>query len=317
MPVLYLSEDDVKRVLTVEMALEAVETGLRKMGLEEAFNNPRSRCQTDHTTLHVLPAAAKTLGVIGFKAYTTTCTGTLFHVTLYDAKSGEMTALMRADWLGQMRTGAASAVASKYLARTDAATVGLYGTGRQARTQLLALSKIRPLKKAMVWSPKEESRNRFATQLSAECGIPVEPVADARAAADNDILITATSAREPFLKGEWLSPGQHLNVVGSNFLSKAEVDVEVIRRANLICIDSQDQGKLEAGDFVAALDQRIIEWYDIQEIARIVAHRAPGRTEPEQITLFKSLGIGLEDIAVGTRVLAAAREMGVGKLLDL
>jgi len=317
MPVLYLSEDDVKRVLTVEMALEAVETGLRKMGLEEAFNNPRSRCQTDHTTLHVLPAAAKTLGVIGFKAYTTTRTGTLFHVTLYDAKSGEMTALMRADWLGQMRTGAASAVASKYLARTDAATVGLYGTGRQARTQLLALSKIRPLKKAMVWSPKEESRNRFATQLSAECGIPVEPVADARAAADNDILITATSAREPFLKGEWLSPGQHLNVVGSNFLSKAEVDVEVIRRANLICIDSQDQGKLEAGDFVAALDQRIIEWYDIQEIARIVAHRAPGRTEPEQITLFKSLGIGLEDIAVGTRVLAAAREMGVGKLLDL
>jgi len=317
MSVLYLSEDDVKRVLTVEMALEAVETGLRKMGLEEAFNNPRSRCQTDHTTLHVLPAAAKTLGVIGFKAYTTTRTGTLFHVTLYDAKSGEMTALMRADWLGQMRTGAASAVASKYLARTDAATVGLYGTGRQARTQLLALSKIRPLKKAMVWSPKEESRNRFATQLSAECGIPVEPVADARAAADNDILITATSAREPFLKGEWLSPGQHLNVVGSNFLSKAEVDVEVIRRANLICIDSQDQGKLEAGDFVAALDQRIIEWYDIQEIARIVAHRAPGRTEPEQITLFKSLGIGLEDIAVGTRVLAAAREMGVGKLLDL
>jgi len=317
MPALFLTEADVKRVLTMEMALEAVEAGLRKMALEEAFNNPRSRCQTDHVMLHVLPAAAKTLGAIGFKAYTTTRTGTHFHLTLYDAKSGEMMALIQADWLGQMRTGAASGIASKHLARADAATVGLYGTGRQARTQLLALSKVRTLKKAAVWSPTVENREKFAAELSVECGIAVHAVATPQAAADNDILVTATSAREPFLKGDWLSPGQHLNIVGSNFLAKAEIDAEVVRRAGLICIDSKDQGKLEAGDFAAALDRGFIEWYDVQELGRIVAQRIPGRTSTDEITLFKSLGIGLEDIAVGASVLAAAKEAGIGQMLEL
>src|SRR5258707_406672 len=126
MPVLYLTEADVKQILTMEMALEGVEVGLRKMGLEEAFNNPRSRCQTDHATMHVLPAAAKTLGILGYKAYTTTRLGPpRFHVTLYDGKTGEMIALMQADFLGQMRTGAASGIATKFLARPDCKTVGL------------------------------------------------------------------------------------------------------------------------------------------------------------------------------------------------
>lgn len=318
MPVLYLTETDVKQLLTMEMALDGVEAGLRKMALEEAFNNPRSRCQTDHVMLHVLPAAAKTLGVIGFKAYTTTASGTRFHLTLYDAKSGEMIALMQADFLGQMRTGAASGIATKHLARADATRVGICGTGRQARTQALALSKVRKLAKVVVWSPNEAKRRAFAAEMAEACQVEVTPVASAEEAVrQQDIVVTATSAREPFVKGEWLSPGQHLNIVGSNFLAKAEVDVEVVRRASLICIDSKDQGKLEAGDLAAALDQRIIEWYDVQELSRIVAGRVAGRSTPEDITLFKSLGIGLEDISVGMRVYAKAKEAGLGKWLDL
>ncbi len=318
MPVLYLTEDEIRQVLTMEMALEGVEAGLRKMALEEAFNNPRSRCQTDSVMLHVLPAAAKTLGVIGFKAYTTTRAGARFHVTLYDAKTGEMIALMQADYLGQMRTGAASAVATRHLSRKESATAGIYGAGKQARTQLLGVCKVRQIRQAHVWSPNEAHRRSFAEEMSKSCGVEVVPASSPEEAArDLDIVCTATSAREPVLHGDWLSPGQHLNIVGSNFLAKSEIDVEVVKRAKLICIDSKDQGKIEAGDLAAALDQRIIEWYDVVELGRILANRAPGRASPQDITLFKSLGIGLEDIAVGEKVLEKAKAAGIGKWLEL
>ncbi len=319
MSVLFLTEADVQRVLTMDLAIEAVEAGLRKMGLEEAFNNPRSRLQTDHTMLHVLAASAKTLGVIGFKAYTASRDGsTRFHLTLYDAKTGEMTALMQADFLGQMRTGAASGVATKYLARKNAATAGIFGTGRQARTQLLALSRVRSLTKAYVWGRDKQRRETFAHEMSERCALEVLPTNRAEEAAEGlDIIATATTAREPILNGGWLTPGQHLNIAGSNFASKAEIDVKVLKRATFVCIDSKEQGKIEAGDFMAAFDQHVISWSDVHELGRLVANRVPGRASDEDITLFKSLGIGLEDIAVGARVLEKAKEAGLGTRLEL
>jgi ornithine cyclodeaminase/alanine dehydrogenase-like protein (mu-crystallin family) len=318
MPVLHLTEDEVRGLLTMDMAIEAVETALRKMALEEAFNVPRSRCQTDHTMLHVLPAAAKTLGVIGFKAYITSRTGTRFDVTIYDGKTGEMLALMQADWLGQMRTGAASAVATKHLSRKDSSTVGIFGAGKQARTQLLGVSRVRKLTRAVVYSPTQDRRNAFAKEMSQACGIEVVAASEPRQAAqDVDIICTATTSREPVLLGEWLSPGQHLNIAGSNFLAKTEIDVEVLKRSHVVAIDSKDQGRLEAGDLVAALDAGVIEWIDIAELGRVVAMRTPGRQSPEDITLFKSLGIGLEDIAVANKVYQKAKEMGVGRWVDL
>jgi alanine dehydrogenase len=318
MPVLHLTEDEVRDLLTMDAAIEAVETGLRKMALEEAFTIPRSRCQTDHVMLHVLPAAAKTLGVIGYKAYVTSRTGTRFHVTLYDGKSGEMLAVMQADYLGQVRTGAASAVATKHLSRKESATVGVYGAGKQARTQLLGVSKVRQVKRAVVYSRSPDRRAEFAREMSQTCGFEVVPTAQPEEAARGlDIICTATTSREPVLFGAWLSPGQHLNVAGSNFLAKAEIDVEVVKRANLIVIDSREQGRLEAGDLVPALDQHIIEWMDVAELGRVVAMRTPGRQSPEDITLFKSLGIGLEDIAVAAKVYQKAKDAGVGRWLDL
>jgi ornithine cyclodeaminase/alanine dehydrogenase-like protein (mu-crystallin family) len=318
MPVLHLTEDDVCGLLTMEEAVAAVEAALRKMALDEAFNVPRAKCQTDHVMLHVLPAAAKTLGVIGFKAYVTSRAGARFHVTIYDGKTGEMLALMQADYMGQVRTGAASAVATKHLARKDSTTAGIFGAGKQARTQLLGVSKVRKLTRAVVWSPSEERRKTFVTEMSAACGIEVAPATNPEEAARGlDIICTATSAREPVLFGAWLSPGQHVNVIGSNYLGKAEIDVEVVKRANVVTIDSKDQGRLEAGDMVAALDQGVIEWIDIAELGRVVAMRTPGRQSAQDITLFKSLGIGLEDIAVAKKVYDKAKEAGVGRWLDL
>jgi ornithine cyclodeaminase/alanine dehydrogenase-like protein (mu-crystallin family) len=268
--------------------------------------------------LHVLPAAAKTLGVIGYKAYVTTRAGARFHVTIYDGKTGEMIAVMQADYLGQVRTGAASAVATKHLARKDSSTAGILGAGRQARTQLLGVSKVRKLTRAVVWGPTEERRAAFAREMSEACGFEVVPAASPEEAARGmDVICTATSAREPVLLGQWLSPGQHVNAIGSNFLAKAEIDADVVKRSNVVTIDSKDQGRLEAGDLVAALDQGVIEWIDVAELGRVVAMRAPGRQAAEDITLFKSLGIGLEDIAVAMKVYQKAKEAGVGRWLAL
>jgi len=318
MPVLYLTEDDVRQVLTMEMALEAVELGLKKVAIDEAVNVPRSRCQTDHSMLHILSAAGKTLGYLGFKAYVTNRRGTKFQFHLFDGRTGEHLAWMQADYLGQVRTGAASGVATRYLARQDAATAGIFGTGKQARTQLIAVTKVRSIRRVHAYSPNEEHRRTFAAEMSKECNVEVVPVSTPEEAARNlDIVITATSAREPVLFGHWIAEGTHLNIIGSNFLGKSEIDPATIRRATRIVVDSKDQARLEAGDLMPAVEDGHLHWADVQELGHIVAGRFPGREKPQDITLFKSLGLGIEDVAAAGRVYAKAKELGIGRMLEL
>lgn len=316
---LYLTEDEVRQVLTMDLALPAVEAAFRKLSLDEAVNIPRQRCQTDQVVLHVLPAAAKTLKAIGFKAYTTSrATGAKFHVTLFDPKTGDMVAILQADYLGQVRTGAASGVATNKLARPDATTVGLFGTGKQAHTQLLAVSKVRPLTKVHVYGRDEARRKQFAEEMSRECGVEVVPVSTPEEAArGQDIVITATSSRDPVLFGAWLAEGTHVNLIGSNFLAKAEADVEVFRRAKLVTVDSKDQAKLEAGDFAAALNEGVLHWPTIFEFAHVLTGRYPGRESATDLTVFKSLGLGIEDIAVAVKVVELAKQQGLGRELPL
>src|SRR5262249_1151132 len=151
-----------------------VEEGLRKLALDEAVNVPRARSQTDHALLHVMSAAAKTLGVMGYKAYSTSRKGAHFPVGLYDGKSGAPVAPIQADYLGQVRTGAASGVATQYMARPDATEVGLFGSGKQARTQAEAVCKVRKVRRLQVYSPNEANRRRFAQEMSEVCGCEVE-----------------------------------------------------------------------------------------------------------------------------------------------
>jgi ornithine cyclodeaminase/alanine dehydrogenase-like protein (mu-crystallin family) len=313
-----LTEDDVRQLLTMEMALEAVEEGLRKMALEEATSIPRARSQTDHAMLHVMSASAKTLGIMGYKAYTTSKKGTNFHVALYDGKTGSQLALIQADYLGQVRTGAASGVATQYMARPDAQEVGLFGSGKQARTQLQAVCAVRKVRRVQVYSPNEERRRQFAQEMTDLCQCEIEPVPRPETAAeDKDIVITATTSREPVLNGHWIAEGTHLNVIGSNFLGKAEVDAVTVRRCESIVVDSKDQARIEAGDFVAALEEGSIHWADIHELGQVIVGRYTGRAHSQDVTLFKSLGLALEDIAVAARVVAKAQAAGVGRVVDL
>jgi ornithine cyclodeaminase/alanine dehydrogenase-like protein (mu-crystallin family) len=317
MPFLLLSEDDVRQVLTMELALEAVEAGLRKMALDEAPNVPRSRCQTDHAMLHVMSAAAKTLGVMGYKAYSTSRKGAQFQVGLFDGKSGALLALMQADYLGQMRTGAASGVATQYMARPEASEVGLFGTGKQARTQLIAVCKVRKISRVQVYSPNEEHRRQFAAEMSPICGVDVQPVPRPELAAeDKDIVITATSSREPVFNGHWIAEGTHINAVGSNFLGKVEIDAVTVRRCESIVTDSKDQARLEAGDFTQALEDGSIHWADIHELGQVIVGRYTGRAHPQDVTLFKSLGIAIEDVAVAAKVYAKAQAAGLGRIVE-
>jgi alanine dehydrogenase len=317
MAVLLLTEDDVRRLLTMEMALEAVEEVLRKQAIDEAQNVSRSRCQTDQAMLHILSGTAKTLGIMGYKAYTTTRKGAQFHVGLFDGKTGALLSLIQADFLGQMRTGAASGVATQYMARPDAEEVGLFGTGKQARTQLLAICKVRKIRHVHVYSPNEERRLQFVKEMRSLCPCDIDPVPRPEfAAQDKDIVITATNSREPVLSGNWLAEGTHLNVIGSNFLGKAEVDSVAVRRCESIVVDSKDQARIEAGDFVQALEEGSIHWADVHELGQVIVGRFTGRAHPQDVTMFKSLGIALEDIAVAAKVYAKALQTGAGKSIE-
>ncbi|HXG08409.1 MAG TPA: ornithine cyclodeaminase family protein [Gemmataceae bacterium] len=317
MPVLLLTEDDVRQVLTMDLALEAVEEVLRKMALDEAQNVPRARAQTDHAMLHIMAGAARTLGVMGYKVYATSRKGANFHVGLYDGRTGALLALIQADYLGQMRTGAASGVATEYMARPDASEVGLFGSGKQARTQLLAVCKVRKINRVQVYSPNEEHRRRFAAEMSNLCETEVVPVPRPEMAAeDKDIIITATNSREPVLNGHWIAEGTHINAIGSNFITKAEIDAVTVRRCDSIVVDSKDQARLEAGDFVQALEDGSIHWADVHELGQVIVGRYTGRAHPQDVTLFKSLGIALEDVAVAARVYAKAQAEGLGRLIE-
>ncbi len=316
--VLLLSEDDVRRLLTMDLALEAVEQGLRKMALDEAQLIPRARAVTDHATLHTMAATIKSLGVMGSKVYASPRKGPpVFLVSLFDGKTGALQALIQADYLGQVRTGAASGIATRYMARPDASEVGLYGTGKQARTQIEAVCKVRKVRRVSVYSRKEENRQAFAEEMSRRCQVEMVPVArPEQAAQDKDVIITATTSREPVLHGHWVPEGCHINAIGSNFLGKAEVDVATIHKCADVVVDSKDQARLEAGDFQQALEDGALHWADVRELGQVIVGRYAVRKHPQDVTLFKSLGIAVEDVAVAGRLYQKALAEGAGQSIE-
>jgi ornithine cyclodeaminase/alanine dehydrogenase-like protein (mu-crystallin family) len=250
---------------------------------------------------------------MGLKAYATVRGGTKFVVLLFSAETGALLAVIEADRLGQMRTGAASGVATKHLARPDADRVGCYGTGWQARSQLEAVCAVRRVREIRVYGRDAERRARFAEDMAPALGVSVVPVDRPELAArDASILVTITSARTPVLEGAWIAPGAHVNAAGSNALQRAELDVAAVRRAGVVVTDSIEQARLECGDLVAALEQGAIRWDDVRELGEVVAGRHPGRTGADEVTLFESQGVAMEDVAVAVRLVARARERRVG-----
>ena len=313
---LILTEAEVDSLLDMPSTLDAVESVLRDQAEGRATNRARRRVALPRSGLNLMAAGAPEIGALGLKAYTVARTGARFYTMLFDPEGGELLSIMQSDRLGQMRTGAASGVATKYLAREDANTLGLYGAGWQAESQLEAIAAVRDLERIIVYSRREESRKRFAEMMGERLGMEIETTHSADEPAVQDIVVTATSSREPVLLGEWLRPGAHVNAAGSNFLFKSEIDREVVRRASFVCVDSREELGLEAGDLVQPLETGLILPEAIYELGQVIAGQVEGRRGPEDITVFASQGLALEDIAAARVVYDRAVERDVGRDIE-
>jgi len=316
---LLLKEADVRALLTMPMALEAVEESLRQQGNGELSLHPRRRLKLpDNALLHYMAAGDPVHGFIGMKIYTSVRGTVRFMVPLFRSATGEMAALIEADALGQIRTGAATGVATKYLANADARIAGIIGTGYQARTQLEAVAAVRSLERVRAFGRDAERRAQFCREMSARIGIEVEPIESGeKAVRGADIVVTATSAMKIVLEGPWLSPGVHVNAIGANWAQKRELDDAAVTRADAIVVDSIEQAKMEAGDLILSFANDATRWDAVRELGAIVAGKIPGRTGPNQITLFKSNGIATWDLAVAVRVFKLAVARGVGQSIPL
>lgn len=299
---LYLTEGDVVATLTIRDALRLVEEAARALAEGRAQNRPRQRAYTQSSVIQVLAAAHGNR--MGHKTYTVAPKGrgASFWYTLFN-ENGEMLALMQADALGQIRTGAASGVATRFLAREDASTLGVIGTGWQARTQLEACFNVRHIQKVRVYGRDAKRRTDFAEEMTARIGIDVEPVESAReAVAEADVICTMTNSSTPVLEGAWLREGAHVNAAGSNRANAQEIDVEAVTRAAVVAVEDVAQAKMESGDLRTANETAHWSWEHATRLSDIIAGHALGRTSDSQITLFESLGIGLWDIAAASHV---------------
>jgi alanine dehydrogenase len=307
---LYLREADVDVLLPPADAVEAVEGCFARLAGGAVENRPRIRLGLDDGRLHVMTAADLDLGVAGLKAYSGFRTGAQFVVALFAADRPELLALVEADRLGQRRTGAASAVAAKHLARSGARTLGVIGTGWQAESQVDCLRAALPgIERVVAYSRTRERLEEFCRRFGAE------PAEYNRDAGEQDIVVTVTSSRDPVLRGEWLRDGALVCAAGANRIDARELDNAVVERAAFICCDSKEQARLEAADLAEPAEQGVLDWLEVHELAEVVSGQVKGRARDEDIVVFKSIGIAAEDVAVAKLVYDRALERGVGEVL--
>jgi alanine dehydrogenase len=317
MAVRLIREDDVRNLVTMEDALHSVEAAFSDQGHGTGFNEPRRRIHQPAGTLHLMSGALTQRGYWGFKAYTATRFGARFTVNLYDARTGALLAMIEADLLGQLRTGAASGIATKYLSNPNAGIMALFGTGYQAQTQLEAISRVRALREVRVYSRSEKHRAQFAQQMGDRLGLNLTPVSTPQAAVQGaEIVITITTSVDPVFDGNDLTPGTHINAAGSNSAIRAELDATAIRRANAIFVDDLEQAHIESGDLIRAYEHNALNWGAVRPLADVVAGQCNGRTRPGDITLFESHGIALWDLALAADVYEHAQTHNLGTWVD-
>jgi ornithine cyclodeaminase/alanine dehydrogenase-like protein (mu-crystallin family) len=296
MGMLYLKEADVEQLVSVPDVIEALDQAFRDQARGQAWTNPRNRLRLPGATLHIMAGAIP--GYFGYKAYAVTAGKAQFFFFLYSAQTTELLAMIGADALGQIRTGAASGLATRVLANPNAAQATMFGAGWQAETQLLAIDSVRRLERVFIVNKEPASSPEEAVRSS-------------------HIVTTITSSREPVLKGEWLQPGTHVNAAGGNLLLRREIDDEVVLRANRLVVDSLEQCKIESGEFLGVIETGRKHWEDFTELRHVVAGMIPGRMSPSDITLFKSGGVALEDVAIGKLVYERALDRRAGRTLDV
>ena len=304
---LYLREDDVAQLLAPADAVDAVENCFRRLAAGEIENQPRIRLDLGGGALALMGATDLGIGYAGTKSYAATRDGVSFVVVLF-SRRGETVAVLEANTLGQLRTGAASGVAAKYLAREGASALGIIGCGFQAETQVACIRAAVPsLERVVAFCRNAERLEPFCRKAGAE------PAESHRGAAhDADIVVTATTSRDPVLRGEWLKDGALVCAIGANERSRRELDNVVLERASFVCCDSREQARLESGDLIEPVESGVLDWLEVHELQEVVAGEVRGRSSGDDIVVFKSNGLAAWDVAVATAVVERARAEGVG-----
>ena len=315
---LFLTEREVADLLPMGECIDVLEQAFAHAGAGQTDNKPRSRIRMPNGFFHFMAAADAQHQVFGYKAYPSFPGpgGSKFVVMLYDFESGQLLACLEAGRLGQIRTGAASGLATRYMAREDAGTAAVFGSGFQARTQLEAVCAARDIRQARVYSRRQERREDFARQMSERLSLEINAVDSPQECVEGaDVVITITSARDPVFEGSQLTPGAHVNAAGGNHWQRREVDEATVTRADVIVVDDLDQAKVECGDLMWLEARGSFRWDMAHELQDVVAGRVNGRPSAESITLFESMGVALEDIAAAQLVYNKAKERGIGQEL--
>ena len=296
---LHVTEADVARLLSPEDAIEAIEACFGRMAAGVVENRPRYRIGLQEGALAVMAAADLGLGYAGAKVYAGFRDGARFAVLLFRADSPELVAVIEADKLGQLRTGAASGVAAKYLARSGARSIGLIGCGWQAESQLAAIRAALPgLDRFVAYCRNVERLAAFCDKHGAE------PGSSHRDAGECDVVVTVTTSKDPVLRGEWLRPGALVCAVGANDGRRRELDNVVLERAAFVCCDSHENAQLESADLMEPVDAGVLDWLEVRELHEVVAGETAGRQSDDDIVVFKSNGLAAWDIAAAAAVVA-------------
>src|SRR5690242_7140132 len=308
---LYLTESDVAELLTPAAAVDAIEECFKRMAAGAVENRPRYRLRLVEGALAVMSAADLDLGYAGAKVYAGFRDGARFVVLLFRADSPELVAVIEADKLGQLRTGAASGVAAKHLARAGARSLGLIGCGWQAESQLAAIRAALPdLDRVVAYCRTPERLRDFCEEHDAE------PGESHRDAGECDVVVTVTTSKDPVLRGEWLRPGALVCAVGANDGRRRELDNVVLERTAFVCCDSRENARLESADLIEPVDSRVLDWLEVHELQAVVAGEVRGRQSDEDVVVFKSNGLAAWDVAVAAALVERARAAGAGHELS-
>ena len=316
---LIVSDEEVRELLSMSDCVEVLDRVFHEAAAGTVSNMSRYRVPLPRGSHQVMAASSAKLGVTGLKTYVSGGGGGgQMVVLLYSIETAQPVALIAANSLGQIRTGATSGVATRYMAREGASTAGIIGSGYQARSQLAAVCAVRPIEKAYVYSRTAAHREAFADEMSRELDVPVHPVESAEAAvAQADVVCVITNAREPVVDGGALREGTHVNAAGSNSWMRRELDETAVRRSALVVVDDLADAKIESGDLIWAAERRAFRWEQAVELRDVVGGRVDGRPSAEALTLFESQGLAIEDVAAGTHVYRAAIERGMGREVTL
>ena len=313
----FLTDADVDGCVSLDHVLPAIEGMLANYGNGRAANLTRRRIAGPGGYLAVMGGALLQDGFFGVKTFTHTENGYSFQVSLYDADTGRLLLYTQANRLGQLRTGATTAIAVKHLANSGGTRLGIIGTGNQAGDQLRAAVKVRNITEVQAYSRNPANRLAFTERMTAELGIATTATGSNRdAVAGCDIVIAIASAETPVVLGEWLSAGATVIGAGPTSLRHQEVDAATLVRANRRFLDSLEQAPLECGDIASAVDRGLVQWGQFHELRHVVAGTMAGRLTDNDVVYCKLMGTGLADVAAAKVVWERAEALDAGLEID-